>query len=166
LSQIAGLDQNEYFLTRIWVDRLPEMLTHMQTHKLLIYAHTNAFPTDNATQFLQDTIKAHLNAHSLVMPQSRQPNAVAFEGQTNEQGNFYRLPWKLVSIGYRKTYNAGPYHLISNSSIPYHAMTWHQLFSNAQSTVGKELRRLQNINNRPLILIGETIIFPSDCTEH
>jgi hypothetical protein len=93
------------------------------------------------------------------MPESRQPLIFPSAGQTSQEANFYRLPWKLVCIGYRKSYpNTGAYHLNTNSTIPYHLMTWHELFSGSRGTAGNELRRLRNIESHPIIFIGMTFL--------
>ena len=126
----------------------------MRDHNLIIYASNDALPTDNATAFFHDTIKNHLEHHFLVMPPPLQPRIIPTSGQSEEQANFYWLPWKLVSIGYRKSYHDnGTYHTISNSMVAYHQMTWHNMFSGAWGT-SRDLTRLQNVDPRPLILIG------------
>jgi hypothetical protein len=69
---------------------------------------------------IQRTRITYDNIHLLIMPESPQPPITPSE-QSYEQANFYRLPWKLVTIGYCKTYsNSGSYHSLTNSTIPYH----------------------------------------------
>ena len=126
----------------------------MQAHNLIIYANTDAIPNSNAVLALHNLIQQHLDAHRLIMPNSPE-RTIAIPDEQSIIADFYHLPWKLVTIGYCKSYNnSGVYHAISNSSHPYHLVTWHELFSNGRSTAGRELCRLPNIEDRPLMFIG------------
>ena len=152
--QLAGADRDddEVYLRKIWISKLPRLIERLQINQLFINIETFAQPTDNATEFLNNSITQHLAAHHITLPSSRDP-FVTRANQPELQANFYRIPWQLVKIGYTKTNPQGASHTLTPSDIPYHEMTWHKLISN-QAGTRKELHRLPNpTNSRPIIFI-------------
>jgi hypothetical protein len=154
--QLAGQDivDDDVFLRKIWAHRVPELLEHMSNHHLLLNINTTALPSDNITAFLSRTIHNHLSTYNLTMPPSTRPTIAPQDGQSLDQANFYHNPWQLAVIGYRRSTREGAAYKLTSSMIPYHLMTWHNLLSGAPTTNGKELMRIHNVHDRPLIFIG------------
>jgi len=156
VHQLAGSyrDNDEEYLRKIWVDKLPQLIQQLNEYNLVLHIDTSALPSENATEFLNRMILSHLDTHSITVPPS--PTAPVHRiGQSDVQANYFQLAWKLVALGYKKMSAEGLGQNISNASIPYHDMTWHKLFSNAPGTPSKELLRLKNPNKEcPLVLIG------------
>jgi hypothetical protein len=152
--QLAGADrdEDEVYLRKIWISKLPQLIERLLTNHLIINLDTFARPTDNATEFLNNSITQHLSAHNITIPLSPDP----FITRTNQpelQANFYRIPWQFIKVGYTKTNTQGSSHTLTPSDIPYHEMTWHKLISN-QAGTRKELHRLPNpTNSCPLVFI-------------
>jgi hypothetical protein len=156
VCQLSGTDNidDDIFFRKIWGHRVPELLEQMDQHHLLLNVNTTALPRENATTFLSRTILNHLVTYNLTMPGSPRPPVFPSDGQSLDQVNFYLNPWQLVVVGYRRTSREGAAHKLTSSTIPYHLMTWHNLLSGAPTTSGKELARIHNVHDRPLIFIG------------
>ncbi len=161
-NQLGGADDADS-LKRIWPDYLYQFLDHLRRHNLLIHIQHSALPNDNAVSFLDDTIRSHLASHHLAMPSATAslnlvmpPTDASPSSLASPSAHlvFRSLIWKLVHTGYRRVARSSPYHQVTNSPLPHHAITWHNLFSDAPHTPGKDHRRIQNIENRPLLLIG------------
>lgn len=153
-DQLAGADRDddEVYLRKIWISKLPQLIERLRNNCLFINIDTSARPTDNATEFLNNSIMQHLTVHNITIPSSTDP-LITRANQPELQANFYRIPWQLVKIGYSKSNSHGPSHTLTASDIPYHDMTWHKLISN-QAGTRKELHRLPNpINNCSIIFI-------------
>lgn len=147
--QLAGADrdEDEVYLRKIWLSKLPQLIQRLHDNCLFINIDTFARPTDNATEFLNNSITQHLSAHHIALPSSTLADPlIARTNQPELQANFYRIPWQLVKVGYTKTSAQGCSHTLSPSDIPYHDMTWHKLISN-QAGTRKELHRLPNPTN-------------------
>jgi hypothetical protein len=60
LGSVLGIEEADTILRKIFPDRLPDLLAHMNSHNLIINVNTSTLPTDNATKILQDVIEQHL----------------------------------------------------------------------------------------------------------
>ena len=152
--QLAGADRDEeeVYLRKIWISKLPQLIERLHNNHLFINIDTFARPTDNATEYLNNSITQHFSAHCITLPPSPDPFITRIN-QPELQANFYRIPWQLVKLGYTKTNAQGSSHTLTVSDIPYHDMTWHKLISN-QAGTRKELHRLPNpTNSCPIIFI-------------
>jgi len=109
-----------------------------------------ARPSDNALPILKRDIAQHLSHHGLTMPACPNPP----KAPSNDVIDFETLPWRLVSVGYKKTGAQGVYHILSNSELRYHQLTWKSLIT-ATTKECTALRRIPNTSGDwPLIFIG------------
>jgi hypothetical protein len=149
----ADSDGEDFFLRKIWTHRVPDMLECMATHNLILHITTAALASDNATSYLSQAIIGHLTAHHFTMPPPTHVQGYVQDMQAPDQ-IFYRNVWQLVTIGYKRTSRGGAAHKLTASTIPYHLMTWHNLFSGVANTNSKDLTWIINVVDRPLIFIG------------
>jgi hypothetical protein len=156
LMHLQGVNVTPYFMDRLWLDRMPDLLAHMQAYNLIIDVNVDALPTDNLTSTLHKIIQQHFDVHHLYFPPQQDRHVAPSTESVLDAVTFHSLPWKLVKMGYQKTYpNTGTYDVIGLSALPYESMTWNEFFSNKKGTRGPEHRRAPNLTEMPLLWIGK-----------
>jgi hypothetical protein len=155
LMHLQGVTRTQYFMDRLWPDRMPDMLARMKAYNLIIDADVDALPTENLTSTLHQIIQEHFDVHHLSFQPVQAGPVASSTALALDAVTFHSLPWKLVKIGYQKTYaNTATYQLIGLSTLPYQSMTWREIFSDKKGTKGPEHRRAPNLTERPLLWIG------------